>query len=142
MVVLDSAHYTAAVFDMDGVLTEATRSRAVCWKELFDGYLRRRAKGSMPPGADVRPFDADDVEDLLAQLRTAGIAMALPITIAYRGQHRDLSPGDRYEFRLLTPKERARAEPSVGEAERAPRAQRVLRDGGAGAGEDPDAAGR
>lgn len=33
---------------------------------------------------------------------------AFPITIAYRGHFRDLSPGSRYEFRLLTPEERVR----------------------------------
>jgi alpha,alpha-trehalase len=33
---------------------------------------------------------------------------ANPITIAYRGRYRNLSPGDRYRFRLLTPAERDR----------------------------------
>jgi alpha,alpha-trehalase len=33
---------------------------------------------------------------------------ALPITIAYRGHHRELSPGERCRFRLLTPEERER----------------------------------
>jgi alpha,alpha-trehalase len=35
---------------------------------------------------------------------------ALPITVAYRGHYRELSPGGRCEFRLLTPADRGREE--------------------------------
>ncbi len=37
-------------------------------------------------------------------------ATAHPITIAYRGHVRDVSPGDTYEFRLIKPEERLRDE--------------------------------
>jgi beta-phosphoglucomutase family hydrolase len=45
----------ACLFDMDGVLTETAKVHAAAWKQMFDGYLRERAKGT---GADFEPFDA------------------------------------------------------------------------------------
>lgn len=44
----------AALFDVDGVLTETAQVHAAAWKRLFDEYLERRA------GADVgfEPFDS------------------------------------------------------------------------------------
>ena len=41
---------------------------------------------------------------------TSGSFTTAPITIAYRGHYRDLSPGDRCAFRLLKPEERGRDE--------------------------------
>jgi alpha,alpha-trehalase len=35
------------------------------------------------------------------------------ITVAYRGHHRELAPGGRCRFRLLTTKERSREDPSA-----------------------------
>ena len=34
---------TACLFDLDGVLTQTAKVHAAAWKEMFDGYLRRRA---------------------------------------------------------------------------------------------------
>jgi beta-phosphoglucomutase family hydrolase len=44
----------AALFDMDGVLTQTATIHAAAWKRMFDEYLRRRANGG-----DFVPFDAD-----------------------------------------------------------------------------------
>jgi beta-phosphoglucomutase family hydrolase len=48
----------ACLFDLDGVLTKTAKVHAAAWKEMFDGYLRRRAE------ADHTPFvPFDQVED-------------------------------------------------------------------------------
>jgi beta-phosphoglucomutase family hydrolase len=46
----------ACLFDLDGVLTETATLHAAAWKEMFDGYLRRRAART---GEKLAPFDAD-----------------------------------------------------------------------------------
>jgi len=52
-----------------------------------------------------------DVEVDHTALRISSRAQtAAPITIGYRGRFRDVTPGDTYEFRLLTPEERDRDE--------------------------------
>ena len=47
--------FNAAIFDMDGVVTQTARLHAAAWKEAFDDVLRRTAA----EGAPVRPFDED-----------------------------------------------------------------------------------
>jgi beta-phosphoglucomutase family hydrolase len=42
------------LFDLDGVLTETAKVHAAAWKEMFDGYLRERARRS---GEPFVPFD-------------------------------------------------------------------------------------
>lgn len=49
-------HLRAAVFDMDGVLTDTARLHARAWKELIDGYLESRKARS---GIRHEPFDAN-----------------------------------------------------------------------------------
>ena len=44
----------ACLFDLDGVLTQTAKVHAAAWKEMFDAYLRERAKRS---GAKFVPFD-------------------------------------------------------------------------------------
>lgn len=44
----------AFLFDLDGVLTQTASVHAAAWKEVFDGYLRRRAART---GEQWRPFD-------------------------------------------------------------------------------------
>jgi Cof subfamily protein (haloacid dehalogenase superfamily)/HAD superfamily hydrolase (TIGR01509 family) len=44
----------AAVFGLDGVLTQTSSIHARAWKELFDHYLRQRARASSEP---FIPFD-------------------------------------------------------------------------------------
>lgn len=50
----------AAIFDMDGVITQTARLHAAAWKTTFDDFLRRRA----PDETSWRPFD--DHADYLA----------------------------------------------------------------------------
>ncbi len=42
------------LFDLDGVLTKTAKVHAAAWKEMFDGYLRERARRT---GAPFVPFD-------------------------------------------------------------------------------------
>ncbi len=44
----------ACLFDLDGVLTQTAKVHAAAWKEMFDDYLRSRAKRS---GERFEPFD-------------------------------------------------------------------------------------
>ena len=46
--------YDAVLFDLDGVITDTASIHAVCWKRMFDEYLRERASRS---GEAFRPFD-------------------------------------------------------------------------------------
>jgi beta-phosphoglucomutase family hydrolase len=50
----------ACLFDLDGVLTETAKVHAAAWKDLFDDYLRGRAKRLDEP---FRPFDVRDDYD-------------------------------------------------------------------------------
>ncbi len=52
---------TAAVFDLDGVVTFTARVHFAAWKMLFDRYLHDRAAQGEP----VRPFEAGDYHDLV-----------------------------------------------------------------------------
>jgi beta-phosphoglucomutase family hydrolase len=45
----------ACLFDLDGVLTDTARIHAAAWKEMFDGYLRERARRLGEPFVE---FDA------------------------------------------------------------------------------------
>jgi len=44
----------ACLFDLDGVLTQTARVHARAWKEVFDAFLRERAKRTREP---FTPFD-------------------------------------------------------------------------------------
>ena len=48
--------YEAALFDLDGVVTDTASVHATCWKQMFDEYLRKRASQR---GEAFRPFDLD-----------------------------------------------------------------------------------
>jgi alpha,alpha-trehalase len=48
--------FDAALFDLDGVLTDTARIHAACWKRLFDAYLEERAARE---GEAFVPFDID-----------------------------------------------------------------------------------
>lgn len=45
----------AALFDLDGVLTQTAKVHAAAWKQMFDGYLKERAAKT---GEAFVPFDA------------------------------------------------------------------------------------
>ncbi len=46
---------TACLFDLDGVLTKTATLHAAAWKQMFDDYLRQRARQS---GGEFVPFDS------------------------------------------------------------------------------------
>jgi beta-phosphoglucomutase-like phosphatase (HAD superfamily) len=46
--------YDAVLLDLDGVITDTASVHAVCWKEMFDEYLQKRAAQR---GEAFRPFD-------------------------------------------------------------------------------------
>jgi beta-phosphoglucomutase family hydrolase len=46
--------FDAVLFDLDGVLTDTARIHAGCWKEMFDAFLRERARAA---GEDLRAFE-------------------------------------------------------------------------------------
>ena len=46
--------YDAVLFDLDGVITDTANLHATCWKQMFDQYLRERAR---PKGEPFIPFD-------------------------------------------------------------------------------------
>jgi len=50
----------AGLFDLDGVLTKTATVHAAAWKEMFDGFLRRRAEQT---GEPFVPFDLHDDYD-------------------------------------------------------------------------------
>jgi beta-phosphoglucomutase family hydrolase len=45
---------TACLFDLDGVLTQTAKVHAAAWKQMFDDYLRKRARRT---GEVFVPFD-------------------------------------------------------------------------------------
>ncbi|MER8114260.1 beta-phosphoglucomutase family hydrolase [Streptomyces sp. SID8366] len=49
------AHVRACLFDLDGVLTRTAKVHAAAWKEMFDAWLRERARRE---GTEFVPFDA------------------------------------------------------------------------------------
>ena len=42
--VISRREFEAAIFDLDGVLTDTARVHAAAWKEMFDDFLRWRAE--------------------------------------------------------------------------------------------------
>ena len=50
-------HYDAVLLDLDGVITDTAKLHAACWKQMFDGFLHKRA---LERGEAFRPFDLDN----------------------------------------------------------------------------------
>ncbi len=48
--------FDAVLFDMDGVLTATAKVHAVCWKRLFDTFLKKRAAAM---NDTLQPFDIE-----------------------------------------------------------------------------------
>jgi beta-phosphoglucomutase family hydrolase len=48
--------FDAAIFDLDGVLTDTAGVHAAAWKVVFDAFLRKRADGD---GGSFQPFDVE-----------------------------------------------------------------------------------
>ena len=61
----------AALFDLDGVLTQTAREHAAAWQQMFDDYLSKRAQRT---GEPFVPFDAkQDYDDYIdGKLRADG----------------------------------------------------------------------
>jgi beta-phosphoglucomutase family hydrolase len=53
---VDWTAYQAVLFDLDGVLTATMKIHAICWKRMFDDYLKRRATQRHE---SFEPFDID-----------------------------------------------------------------------------------
>lgn len=53
-VILETRRFRAALFDLDGVITQTARVHAAAWKSLFDDFLQRHAARE---GTDFEPFD-------------------------------------------------------------------------------------
>jgi len=53
---IDPREIQAVIFDMDGVVTDTATVHAAAWKQMFDEYLKERAKRY---GEHFQPFDAD-----------------------------------------------------------------------------------
>ncbi len=79
----DWTRLKAALFDMDGVLTQTARLHAAAWKRTFDDYLLHSLPGQPPQ----RPFDeAEDYRRFVdGKLREDGVASFL----SSRGLHAD-----------------------------------------------------
>jgi alpha,alpha-trehalase len=54
--ILDARALDAAIFDLDGVVTQTAQVHAQCWKRLFDEVLRQRSDEA---GEPFRPFDEE-----------------------------------------------------------------------------------
>jgi beta-phosphoglucomutase family hydrolase len=55
-VTIDKRDFDAAIFDLDGVLTDTAGIHAAAWKVVFDAFLKRRADRR---GLQFRPFEVD-----------------------------------------------------------------------------------
>ena len=62
---------SACLFDLDGVLTQTAKVHAAAWQEMFDAFLRERARRA---GEQTRPFEpADYAEHIDGRLRQDGV---------------------------------------------------------------------
>lgn len=69
---LSYTDYDAVLFDLDGVLTLTMKIHALCWKDMFDTFLKERADRL---GQAFRPFEiADDYKPFVdGKLRYDGV---------------------------------------------------------------------
>ncbi len=51
---ISKSQHDAVLFDLDGVLTPTAEIRALCWKRLFDNFLKQRSQVTDSP---FEPFD-------------------------------------------------------------------------------------
>ena len=56
---------TACLFDLDGVLTQTAKVHAAAWKQMFDDYLRKRARSARASRSSrsTRSRDYDEYVD-------------------------------------------------------------------------------
>ncbi|RME33775.1 MAG: beta-phosphoglucomutase family hydrolase, partial [Deltaproteobacteria bacterium] len=69
---IDWQSYRAVLFDLDGVLTATAKIHAICWKRMFDAFLKRRAARE---NSSFEPFDSvrDYHEYVDGKLRYDGV---------------------------------------------------------------------
>ena len=54
---------TVCLFDLDGVITQTAKLHSAAWKEMFDAFLRERAKETGEPFEEFTPGDYDRYVD-------------------------------------------------------------------------------
>lgn len=83
---MNNQSYRAAIFDLDGVITQTARLHAHAWKQMFDRYLQQRSQ----QGKDYKPFDinADYRQYIDGKPRYDGVRNFLA------SRHIDLPEGD------------------------------------------------
>src|SRR6056297_3033212 len=57
---IDAARFEAAVFDLDGVITDTASVHFNAWKQLFDGFLEERSGAQPGSGEDLSAFTEED----------------------------------------------------------------------------------
>jgi hypothetical protein len=92
-VTIDKRDFDAAIFDLDGVLTDTAGIHAAAWKIVFDAFLKRRADRQ---GLQFRPFEVD--VDYLAYVdglpRYDGVRTFLRGIILPEGSEHDLEDAE------------------------------------------------
>ncbi len=78
---------TACLFDLDGVVTQTATVHARAWKEMFDAFLRERARAT---GGEFVPFDGRDDYDRYVD----GLPRADGVRGFLRSRGIDLPDGD------------------------------------------------
>jgi len=69
---LSKADFDAVLFDLDGVVTETAKVHAVCWKKVFDHFLKEHA---LQTGQPFTPFEitSDYNQYVDGKLRQEGV---------------------------------------------------------------------
>ena len=90
---LTGGRFDAALFDMNGVLTDTARIHAASWKKTFDGFLKQRAQTT---GEPFRPFEMEDYElDVDGRPRYDGVRNFLESRGIKLPEGRPEDPSDR-----------------------------------------------
>ena len=50
--IIKRSEYDAAVFDLDGVITQTQKTHAIAWKKMFDEFLKNKVSSK-----SFTPFD-------------------------------------------------------------------------------------
>lgn len=91
VLIISRREFDAAIFDLDGVLTDTARLHAAAWKAIFDDFLQRRASRGGDP---FRPFDIE--ADYLAYVDGRPREDGIRTFLASRNLHvPDGAEGDR-----------------------------------------------
>ena len=99
-VTISRRDFDAAIFDLDGVLTETARVHAAAWKAVFDGFLQRWAQRR---GVTFQPFDieADYLDYVDGRPRYDGIRNFLSTRGINLPEGSEHDPDDAYTVHAL-----------------------------------------